>query len=205
MSDIRAMHERDLDPVVALLYTAFRDDPFTAWLVPDVADRDELMPLYFRHAVRTAMTPGVGEVHVTDDLTAVAVWLHHAATAIEQQPQALPAALHNRFGDYAVRVQAMEDLFHYLRPAGPAHHHLALVAVEPESQGLRIGTRLLRAHLSDLDQLGRCASLDASTIRSRKLYHRLGFTDVQQVWLSVGDEPQGPPVFAMWRKPRTTT
>lgn len=84
------------------------------------------------------------------------------------------------------------------RQAGIPHHHLAILAVRPDKQGQGTGTALLHAHHASLDTAGIPAYLEASDLRTRRLY------------LAHGYEDNGPPIhlaggglmYPMWRQRR---
>src|SRR5450755_4099526 len=76
-------------------------------------------------------------------------------------------------GRFRVFDQALEDR----HPAGFAHHHLGILAVRPDRQGHGIGGALLRAHHAALDRDGIPAYLEASDLRTRRLYRAHGYTD----------------------------
>src|SRR6185312_8154321 len=83
-SDSRHMIEppiRRAEPVegkalAQVIADAFHALPITAWLVPDPADRREIMPANFQLFVDHAIEHGT--VHTTDRLDAVAVWFADA-------------------------------------------------------------------------------------------------------------------------------
>jgi GNAT superfamily N-acetyltransferase len=82
-------------------------------------------------------------------------------------------------------------------PAGVAHHRLALLAVHPDRQGQGTGTALLRAHLASLDAAGMPAYLEASDLRTRRLYLTCGYQDHGLPIHLAG----GPLMYPMWRNP----
>jgi GNAT superfamily N-acetyltransferase len=64
------------------------------------------------------------------------------------------------------------------RPTGISHHHLAILAVRPDEQGQGTGTALLCAYHQMLDSgLGVPAYLEASDLRTRRIYLRHGYAD----------------------------
>jgi ribosomal protein S18 acetylase RimI-like enzyme len=82
-------------------------------------------------------------------------------------------------------------------PNRPPHFYLAVVGVEPGSQGRGLGSRLMHPVLSEADGAGTAAYLEASTPRSRALYERHGFEVVEEIRLPRG----GPAIWRMWRDP----
>jgi GNAT superfamily N-acetyltransferase len=80
-------------------------------------------------------------------------------------------------GPWAHRFAAFDAELDAHHLAGTEHHHLAILAVRPDRQGQGIGTALLDAHHTDLDQKGITAYLEASDERTRRIYLRHGYTD----------------------------
>jgi len=83
-------------------------------------------------------------------------------------------------------------------PHAPGHAYLPFVAVRPQRQGRGIGAALLRHRLAALDAAGTPAYLEASSVRSRRLYERIGFTRLP----TRIELPDGPDMYPMWRAPR---
>ena len=79
----------------------------------------------------------------------------------------------------------------------PPHAHLVFIGTEPERQGEGVGSLLLRQTLPRLDRDGVPAYLEASTLRSRALYLRHGFVDMDEMRMPDG----GPTLWRMWRDP----
>lgn len=73
-----------------------------------------------------------------------------------------------------------------------------MLGTRPESQSRGIGSALLRSALTDCDRTGMPAYLEATSERNRNLYQRHGF-EVSEI-LAL---PDGPPLWCMWRTPRT--
>jgi predicted N-acetyltransferase YhbS len=82
-------------------------------------------------------------------------------------------------------------------PSRPGHFYLAIVGVEPGSQGRGLGSRLMFPILSEADAGGVAAYLEASTPRSRLLYERHGFEVAEEIRLP----RRGPAIWRMWREP----
>ncbi|CAN5888297.1 hypothetical protein BH23ACT5_BH23ACT5_20520 [soil metagenome] len=72
------------------------------------------------------------------------------------------------------------------------------MGVVPEQQGRGIGSRLLTTVLTGCDATGTPAYLAATSKDNRRLYQRHGFETTDEIRL-----PQGPPLWGMWRQPRT--
>jgi len=154
----------------------------------DLADVEtlsqEIFPGYFRIHVEHAFAEGV--VHTTPGRAGVALWLPTGLRPVGPSP------------GYDARLLAATSP-HGHHPTGTPHHHLAILAVRPDCQGQGIGTALLRAHHAVLDEAGLPAYLEASDLRTRRLYAALGYGDHGlPIHLA-----RGSLMFPMWRNPQT--
>lgn len=77
------------------------------------------------------------------------------------------------------------------------HWYLLALGVVPERQGRGLGGALLGHTVERLDADGRPAYLEATSDRSRRLYHRHGFEETAEL-----APTDGPPIWGMWRDPR---
>ncbi|WP_329430630.1 GNAT family N-acetyltransferase [Streptosporangium sp. NBC_01495] len=174
------------ETAVRVLTAAFADDPVTRWLLPDPAvDPADVVfrPLAQRSAAH-------GELALSADGTAAAVWLPRAAEPPVLDDEALP--------DHLSRLRTFITLTEQRHPNGRAHLHLVFPGVAPEARGRGLGGALLRERLAAADAEGVPAYLEASSPHSRPLYERHGFR-------VTGDPitlPDGPPMWPMWRDPR---
>jgi ribosomal protein S18 acetylase RimI-like enzyme len=178
----------DCDTAVRVLTAAFADDPVGRWLRPTGA-RGPGADLVFRPLVQQSAAHG--ELAVSADGTAVAVWLPwDAESPSALDTEALPEGL--------ARLRDFVALIERRHPAGRTHLYLAFLAVLPDVQGRGLGGALLRERLGRADVDGVPAYLEASSPRNRALYERHGFR-------VTGDPitlPDGPPMWPMWRDPR---
>lgn len=172
---------------------SFLELPPTAWLVPEPADRRQVLRDDFRILVEHAYD--AGEIHVLDDLSAVAVW--YFVDDDFPPPADYERRLAEACGPYTERFAYLDKLFEANHPHQP-HHHLALLAVRPDVQGIGLGTALLAHHHARLDGDGTPGYLEASSTASRDLYARHGYQVGEPFTL-----PDGAPFWPMWREPRT--
>ena len=77
-------------------------------------------------------------------------------------------------------------------------YFLNLLAVLPERQGQGLGSALLAHTLDRCDREGVPAYLDATSEDNRRLYERHGF-EAGAPYAPAG----GPPLYPMWRDPRS--
>ncbi|HET7017146.1 MAG TPA: GNAT family N-acetyltransferase [Streptosporangiaceae bacterium] len=201
----------DADPTDATVLSqviadAFLDLPPSWWLIADQAIRRQVFPEYFRIFVDAALADGI--VQTTPDHSAVAIWLPSGAAESQTADGHPPPA--DEPADYLARLTsitqpwidrflAFDAAIESRHPHEPAHHHLAFLAVQPNRQGLGIGSALLRAHHQFLDTQNLPAYLEASHPRNRQLYLRHGYTDLGPPnYLP----DAGPPMYPMWRDPK---
>jgi GNAT superfamily N-acetyltransferase len=185
--------ERDLKVLSQVIADAFHDLAVSQWLIPDPDARLAIFPSYFRILLQHAMTDGL--VCTTRQRTAAALWL--PATGPTPPPDGYIGRLAEITGPFLDRFVTFETELARHHPAGVFHHHLAVLAVRPDTQGQGIGTALLQAHHATFDSQGIAAYLEASDERTRDLYLRHGYTDRGEPI----ELPDGPSMYPMVRIP----
>jgi GNAT superfamily N-acetyltransferase len=138
-------------------------------------------------------------VHTTPGRTAAALWLP-TGTGLPGPPPGYDQRLAAVTGPHYDRFAAFDTALERHHPAGTAHHHLALLAVAPGHQGHGTGSMLLRAHHATLDDAAIPAYLEAATVRTRRLYHRHGYTLRPDAPIRLPGG--GPLMWPMMREPR---
>jgi ribosomal protein S18 acetylase RimI-like enzyme len=177
--------------VLAILRSAFQDDPLYRWLYPDTAVRaDRLRPLFelmldaaFRHDA----------VWVLDDLSAAAVHAHHpgeviSTDVVDRYVERLSTTL-GPSRTLAV-TEAMASCADF-SPSAP-HEVLHSIAVPPHARGRGAGSALLRHLLDRCDQRASSVYLESSNLRNLSLYRRHGFRPLGTVLLPGGESPMTP-------------
>jgi GNAT superfamily N-acetyltransferase len=182
----------DLDILSQVIADAFHPLAPSRWLVGDPAERRRIFPGYFRLYVEHALAVGV--VHTIADRSAVALWLPAGDGAA--QPAGYAERLADMTSPWTSRFTAFDAVLEARHPVGPAHEHLALLAVRPDRQGQGTGTALLAARHQALDRDGVPAYLEASDLRTRRIYLRHGYVDHGPPV----ELPDGPVLCPMWRK-----
>ncbi|MEV4824547.1 GNAT family N-acetyltransferase [Micromonospora sp. NPDC049274] len=188
---VRQATRGDAEPLVAVLTEAFFDGPVADWLVPDHRDRQIVYRRYFELVFNHGLDNG--HVDTTADLSAVAIWYPRAEPR-RGDSREYQVALEAATGTYAPKFALLDAVFEAFHPSEP-HHYLAYVAVQPEQQRRGVGAALLDHHHRQLDALGMPAYLEASNLRNRELYVRLGYRAGPPLILPT----TGPTIWRMWR------
>ncbi len=195
--DVVPADAADLRTLSQVIADAFHDLAPSGWLIADPAARAKIFPGYFRLYVEHAIAAGI--VHITPGRAAAALWLRVGADPAGQ-PAGYAERLAAATSPWTNRFLAFDAALETRHPAGTAHHHLAILAVRPGRQGQGTGTALLHACHQALDRDGAPAYLEASDLRTRRLYLRHGYADHgPPIRL-----PDGPLMYPMWREPRHT-
>ncbi|MBW8736076.1 MAG: GNAT family N-acetyltransferase [Streptomyces turgidiscabies] len=195
---IRTAGESDRELLVQLLDEAFQEDPVSVWVFPDPEHRRATHPRMMAAVLDIVLAEG--RVDVTEDGSACALWLSVPADAHPDEAEQGDDAIQLREAVEPgnARVELIGRLTSGIHPSGRAHEYLWLIAVAPGSQGRGLGTALVQPVLDRCDREGVAAYLEASNVRSRKLYERLGFDLLGRPL----DLPDGPPMWPMWREPQ---
>jgi GNAT superfamily N-acetyltransferase len=187
---IRRAELFDIHAASKVLTASLDEDPVVRWLVPDDRDRQRILPDLFASALEHAIC--YGQVDVTDDMSAVAVW--HRVTDPDAVRAAAPnAALAKIAGRWAGRFEVMD------RRQAPyrlrvSHHHLAFLGVLPDRRRQGLGGALLRVYHRTVDEQQLQATLFASSRGNERWYLQHGYRS--QVPLNL---PGGPPMWHMRR------
>jgi ribosomal protein S18 acetylase RimI-like enzyme len=186
-----------------VLARAFADDPFVTYVLSDPVERERLLPPLMEAWTRYGLL--FGEVYVTaGPVEASAIWLAPGARTEERKEQAGLTTVVSAFSDGArTRYDAMGQHQGRIREAVPSvpHWHLPWIGVDPARLGLGLGSLLLRAGLSRVDQDGVECRLFSDNPRNVSLYLRHGFEIAAE-----GDVPDGGPHCCyMRRRPHPIT
>jgi GNAT superfamily N-acetyltransferase len=188
---VEVIQATDRQHALASLTLAFSSDPVVRWAWPD-PER------YLAYWPPTADAFGGGAfdhgtAHGLEDFVAVALWLPPGAGPDEESVMGL---MRESMDD-----QTFEDIngvFEQMGEHHPTddHWYLPLTGVDPVAQGRGLGSALLRHALKTCDSEGLPAYLEATSPRSRNLYLRHGFKDVETIQAGTS-----PPLWAMLRDP----
>lgn len=195
---IRRAGQDDTAAVTDLLDRVFGEDPVSGWVFPDPDDRRAKHGTMMGAFAASALAEGY--VDLAEDGSAVALWFSVPAGGHPADTDG-PAELRRAVDPANERVEAIARILDERHPRDRAHEHLMLIAVDASARSQGRGTELINNVLERCDREGRAAYLEASSLRSRALYARLGF-----VWTgSTIDLPDGPQMYPMWRDPATAT
>jgi len=180
---VRRARPADRSDVIATVAAAFGGDPAWGFI---------LGPEYERVAPHFAgalfdLRVGSGDVWVTDDLAAVAMWEPPGGSPLA--PEAAEA-IWGAFGDVAgaavdQRLTAYDSGVAAARPTGP-FWYLGVLATRPDRQGEGLATAVLSPVLEVADRGGIPCCLETSTAANRGFYEARGFTIATDVHIADG-------------------
>ena len=199
-----ATSRQDAETAATIVAAAFAALDATRWLVPDAGARTMVLKDVFGIVVEHAQVhgqvdllvqPSAGGCADGEVVLGAAVWFHH------DHPIPPPAGYDQRLqeaaGPHTPRFHTLDRLFEYHHPVGDHHHYLAFLAALPASQGLQVGSALLRHHHAGLASLEMPAYLEAAGTRTCDLYRRHGYHRVGPSF----EVPNGATFYPMWRTP----
>jgi GNAT superfamily N-acetyltransferase len=173
----------------ATLRLAFGTDPVMRWFWPDSDVYSASFPRFIDAIAGSAYAASTA--WWADRGAAVALWLGPgAAPDDEALTQVMVESVDPSLLEDLI---AFGDLVGAHHPAEP-HWYLPVTGVDPFVQGRGLGSTLLAHALRSCDREHLPAYLEASTLRSRRLYERHGFEAVGEI--QVGSSPT---VFSMLR------
>jgi ribosomal protein S18 acetylase RimI-like enzyme len=190
-AQIRTVIGADQGRAVALIVSAFTDDPAARWMYPDPQRYAACFPDFVNAFGGRAFSSG--SAHILGDVAA-ALWLppgtHPDDEAVESLiRRSTPPEAHDAL--FAV----FEQMGRY-HPAEP-HWHLPLIGVHPGWQRTGYGAALLRHALAAVDAQALPAYLESSNPENIPLYERHGFAVLGVIQVGAS-----PPITPMLRPPR---
>jgi ribosomal protein S18 acetylase RimI-like enzyme len=189
----------DRPVIAAALQDAFFDDPVMSWILPEERSRSRRLARLFSALLRGHYLP-VGTVWTTPENTGAALWappgraIIPSTTILRHSPEMLHAL--GRHTRRALRALSYVDRQHPKQP----HWYLGVLGTRVANQGKGIGSALLGPVLDQCDETGLPAYLESSKHSNIAFYRRHGFEVTGEIQLPLG----GPPIWPMWRNPRTT-
>jgi len=189
---IRRASSTDVGRVAVTATRAFVDDPVMRWLYPD----DEFYLAPGAPAMRPLIARWLGhdEMWVTEDSTAVAVWIPPGRPELESEPTDAPAP------------EIPEDLLARFAIIGPLlaqntppeeHWYLQMLATHPDWQRQGLGAALMAVQFERAKTEGLPCYLETETIENVAYYRRFGF-EVRSEWDVDPEATLGRPGPHMW-------
>jgi ribosomal protein S18 acetylase RimI-like enzyme len=192
---------RDDVPRLARLFAAvFASDPVFDWLARSGRARHAALERFFLRVLKSRTLPH-GETWLAADGLASAAWVPPytlAPPSLLDDLRLLPALLRLTGVARLPRGASMAAAMAEAQPQQGCFY-LAFIAVAPRLQGAGLGSLLLERTLARVDAANAGAYLESSNPRNIKLYERAGFAVSREIVA----RKDAPPLFAMWRPPRT--
>jgi ribosomal protein S18 acetylase RimI-like enzyme len=194
---VRRITREDGPRVIDALARAFHDDPVMKWLYPDANRRIDHSRRFFEFRLRQLLPDG--EVYTTPDFAGGALWAVPGKWRLKPlEVVRLLVAMAPTLGRRGPRALRGLERVEARHPTSPDHYYLAVLGTEPMKQGRGIGSALMGPVLDDCDENGVAAYLESSKERNIAFYSRHGFKVTEEIRM-----PKGPPVWGMWRDPRS--
>jgi GNAT superfamily N-acetyltransferase len=195
----RRARPQDATVLAPLFAAAFLDDPAMEWVARAGSSRRRGLESFFFRFLGDRAIPA-GEVFMTDDASACAIWLPPGVPAwpagVVSQLQSLPLFLQVCGLGRLARGAALSARMERAHPR-ESHFYLPFIAVAPRFQGQGLGSAVLNASLQHVDRAGMPAYLENSNPKNAPLYERAGFVARDNI------APRGaPPLIPMWRARR---
>jgi GNAT superfamily N-acetyltransferase len=176
-----------------VIHAAFGADPILRWVWPDDARWDTVGRAFVDCLVEVRVSGG--EVWVSDDLKAVALW--DPPGGIYASRPGLWEEFNRRLRpDEAARLEAYDRLADQAQPAQP-RWYLGVLAVQPAQRGRGLARPVVTPVLDAADRTGTQATLETATPINLAIYARFGFGPHAEFDLP----DDGPTVWLLRRPP----
>jgi GNAT superfamily N-acetyltransferase len=189
---VREATVRDVDAAVDTLTQALADYPMSRACFDPDGYVDRLTR--FHHLFLTGIGLRHGRVWVTDDVTAVAIWLPPDLPADAFAPYA--AAFDEIAGSRATITAEYGQAIGLFHPRVP-FWLLALAAVRPDRQGQGRGHAVIEPGLATADAAGTPTFVETQDPANVGFYESFGFTVIAELELP----HNGPMHYALYRPP----
>ncbi len=187
--------------VTATLTSAFNQDPVMNWFVRQDERHDEVLASLIEHMLGQYMEGGWAIA--AEDGSCATLWSRPGASAagmgIIDQIAMLPRILRTCTFRRLPRVLKVMSALDEHHPHEPDHFYLFMIGVHADHQGQGLGSTILAKALETVDAEGMPAYLENSNPKNMPLYERHGFKVMNEIKF----EPDGPPLWPMWREART--
>jgi len=174
----------DLERAILVQSSAFNNDPFWQYLIPNPEKRTKMLPQFFSVFLKVNIHNGTA-YGISTPIEGVAVW---------SAPNQKSIDLSGFIGSDLVKLSLNGFLFPFLKAfkifirfenmqkkhAPNPHYYLNTIAVLPESQGKGLASKLIRPFLEKADEESVAAYTETMTLANVGLYEHFGFHCVEQ-------------------------
>lgn len=182
---------------------AFLNDPLSLYAESDAAKRTRFITKLCTDSLRYGQRHGqVFRAGLANSLKGVAMWLPPQKPSVDlvKMLQAGAISWPFTFGwSTFSRFNHCQELCeqHHKKLMPEPHWYLMILAVDPESQGQGVGSKLLQPILTKADQEKLPCYLETYNQANLAFYARYGFKTVEELTISSG----GPSVWMLRRNP----
>lgn len=192
---LRVAGPGDIDTVAEIVADSFLHLEAIRFLVADPDRRRQVTRAWYRLHIAHAIE-GAGQVVMTEDASAAAVWFDRTGEVSE--PQDYAKRLAEIAGEDLPQFQELDAQMEAQHPT-EAHWHLLFLAVRPQRWNQGLGSRLMDYTHTRLDAEGVPGYLEATSVQNRRLYRRHGYTDMNPPVITLSDATI---LYRMWRPPQ---
>jgi GNAT superfamily N-acetyltransferase len=189
----RVATDEDVEALVAVLVSAFYDDPGWAWGFPNPALRRAQQGWFWRLCVEAAMPHGW--VWQTSNGASAAVWVPPGES--DMSDETFEPLARAALGVDADRLLRTVERFEAAHPVDEPHFYLSLLGTHVAQWGHGYGFALLADNLRRIDETGMPCYLESSNAANVPHYEKFGFA----VRGSFAMPDGGPDIVTMWRDP----
>ncbi|MFR9750639.1 GNAT family N-acetyltransferase [Nocardia sp. 004] len=197
---IRPACAADVGDIAGVLATAFEDDPYVGWLLPDARSRVVRATRMFTALTRHHLLHGHVDVAVDTSgvVRGAALWAPPGQWrhTLRARAAMLPGLL-RAFGPRIIRLGIGDHQKQRAHPSG-LHWYLDVIGTASAVRGLGYGRALVQSRLAYCDKDGVPVHLQTSKESNLAFYGRFGFDVTDEITL----RPGGPQVWSMWRLPQ---
>jgi GNAT superfamily N-acetyltransferase len=198
-NEIRKASHKDTDRLATSLARSFDDDPVINWLIRKDKKRTQGMELLFQSCI-SDLCLRHKNVFMTEDYTGGALWYPPGTSNVgyAKQLTLIPKMIAAVGWTGLLRLALAMDKMEKDHPR-ERYYYLQFIGVVPENQGNGTGKALMKPILDVCDHKKCGAFLQSSKETNIPFYRSFGFVVTEKIFLGKGS----PPLWLMWRNPRT--